>query len=71
LYYVNGGAQWGMRHALDFEPFLLPLVVMGAQRLPPWVTYALCGISVLVGIWGLWYWRTFYDSYLVHKAYGM
>jgi len=71
LYYVNGGAQWGMRHALDFEPFMLPLVIMGAQRVPPWATYALCGISVLVGIWGLWYWRAFYDMYLVHKAYGM
>jgi hypothetical protein len=71
LYYVNGGAQWGMRHALDFEPFLLPLVVLGALRLPAWVTYALCGVSVLVGIWGLWYWRAYYDGYLVHPAYGM
>ena len=23
LYYVNGFAQFGMRHALDFEPFLV------------------------------------------------
>jgi hypothetical protein len=71
LYYANGGTQWGMRHMLDFTPFLLPLIVLGAQRVYPWIAFALCAVSVLVGIWGLWYWRTFYDMYLVHKAYGM
>jgi hypothetical protein len=70
VYYANGGAQWGMRHMLDFTPLLWPLIVMGAQRVQTWVAYTLCGISVLVGIWGLWYWRTFYDTFLVHKAYG-
>ena len=59
-----------MRHMLDFTPLLWPLIVMGAQRVQTWVAYTLCGISVLVGIWGLWYWRTFYDTFLVHKAYG-
>ena len=27
IYYVNGFAQFGMRHALDFEPFLVALIV--------------------------------------------
>jgi hypothetical protein len=67
LYYANGGAQWGMRHALDFEPFLFPLVVLGTFRVPRPVTYGLCGFSIAVGAWGLWYWRTFYDHYLVHS----
>jgi len=70
LYYANGGAQWGMRHALDFVPFLFPLVVWGAMRVPRPVTYGLCGVSIAVGAWGLWYWRTFYDHYLVHTLGG-
>jgi hypothetical protein len=65
LYYANGGAQWGMRHALDFIPFLFPLVVLGASRFRV-LGFTLCGASVAVGIWGLWYWRVFYDHYLVH-----
>ena len=34
LYYVNGFAQFGMRHALDFEPFLVALMFLGMQRAP-------------------------------------
>ncbi len=66
LYYANGGAQFGMRHALDFEPFLFPLIVLAAARVPRAVTEVLIALSVLAGIWGIWYWRTFFDSYLVH-----
>jgi len=66
LYYANGGAQFGMRHALDFEPFLFPLIVLAADRVPRAVTEVLVDLSVLAGIWGIWYWRTFFDSYLVH-----
>lgn len=65
LYYADGGAQWGMRHALDFVPFLFPLVVLGTSRFRV-LGFVLCGVSVAVGIWGLWYWRVFYDHYLVH-----
>jgi hypothetical protein len=66
LYYADGGIQFGMRHALDFEPFVLPLLALASRRMPAWVTFALCLLSVAVGIWGLWYWRTFYDALLVH-----
>lgn len=59
LYYVNGYAQFGMRHALDFEPFLLVLMMLGVRdRFPKW-GYALIVWSVSVGLWGCWYWLTF------------
>lgn len=59
LYYVNGFAQFGMRHALDFEPFLLALMMLGSRdRLPRW-GMALIAWSVLAGLWGCWYWQTF------------
>ncbi|HVA33734.1 MAG TPA: hypothetical protein VNG31_06265, partial [Candidatus Baltobacteraceae bacterium] len=59
LYYVNGFAQFGMRHALDFEPFLVALMMLGVRdRFPQW-GYVLVVYSVLVGLWGCWYWLTF------------
>jgi hypothetical protein len=59
LYYVNGFAQFGMRHALDFEPFLVALMMLAVrERFPRW-GYALIAYSVLVGLWGCWYWLTF------------
>jgi len=61
LYYVNGFAQFGMRHALDFEPFLLALMMLaarGRERLPWWNT-ALIAYSIIVGLWGCWYWNVF------------
>jgi hypothetical protein len=66
VYYADGATQFGMRHALDFIPFLFPLVVLGAERVPALVTDLLCGVSIHVGVWGLWYWRTFLDTLLVH-----
>lgn len=59
LYYVNGYAQFGMRHALDFEPFLVALMMLAARkRVPVWGS-ALIVYSVLVGLWGCWYWLTY------------
>ena len=58
LYYVNGFAQFGMRHALDFEPFLVALMMLAVRdRFPRW-GYALIAYSVVVGLWGCWYWLT-------------
>ena len=34
LYYANGGSQFGMRHALDFEPFVLVLMGLAARHGP-------------------------------------
>ncbi|HTU71801.1 MAG TPA: hypothetical protein VMF11_15975 [Candidatus Baltobacteraceae bacterium] len=59
LYYVNGFAQFGMRHALDFEPFLVALMFLAAkERLPRWAM-ALMAYSIVVGLWGVWYWNVF------------
>jgi hypothetical protein len=62
LYYANGGSQFGMRHALDFEPFVLVLMGLAARqsRARLWrVAQALIVWSVLVGVWGCWYWNTY------------
>jgi hypothetical protein len=59
VYYVNGFAQFGMRHALDFEPFLFVLVALAARNGLRPIGAALCAYSMLVGLWGVWYWRAF------------
>jgi uncharacterized membrane protein YsdA (DUF1294 family) len=62
LYYANGGSQFGMRHALDFEPFVLVLMGLAARqgRTRLWrVAQALIVWSVLAGAWGCWYWNTY------------
>jgi hypothetical protein len=59
LYYVNGFAQFGMRHALDFEPFLVALMLLAVRvKFPKW-GYVLTAYSVAAGLWGCWYWHTF------------
>ena len=59
LYYVNGFAQFGMRHALDFEPFLVALMFLASkERLPIWGK-ALIAYSCVVGLWGVWFWNSF------------
>lgn len=59
LYYVNGFAQFGMRHALDFEPFLVALMMLAVRERFAWWGKALIAYSVAVGLWGCWYWLTF------------
>lgn len=59
LYYVNGFAQFGMRHALDFEPFLLALMMLALpERIPRWGV-ALIVYSIVAGLWGCWFWMVF------------
>lgn len=59
LYYVDGFAQFGMRHALDFEPFVVALMLIAVRaRFPRW-GYALTLVSVAAGVWGCWYWLHF------------
>lgn len=59
IYYVNGFDQFGMRHALDFEPFLFALMALAARRSFPWWSQVLIAYSVAVGAWGVWFWNTF------------
>jgi hypothetical protein len=59
LYYVNGFAQYGMRHALDFIPFLYALMLLAArERLPVW-TKILVVYSCAASLYGVWYWNSF------------
>lgn len=59
LYYVNGYAQFGMRHALDFEPFLVALMLLAVRDRLAWWGRALIAYSWAVGLWGCWYWLSF------------
>lgn len=57
VYYVNGFAQYGMRHALDFIPFLFALMALAArERLPLWVK-SLIVYSCVASLYGVWYWN--------------
>jgi peptidoglycan/LPS O-acetylase OafA/YrhL len=59
LYYLNGWYQFGMRHALDFEPYLFVLMALAVRdRMPRWGV-ALCIYSAIAGAWGVWWWNTF------------
>jgi hypothetical protein len=62
LYYVNGASQFGMRHALDFEPFLFVLLAIAARRSWPLWAAVLAFWSSSVGLWGIWYWNTWYRA---------
>ena len=58
LYYVNGFSQFGMRHALDFAPFLFVLMALAARDgLTLWAR-ALLLWSVAAGLYGCWFWNT-------------
>ena len=59
VYYVNGFAQYAMRHALDFIPFLFVLMAFAARdRLAAWVK-VLIAYSCLANLYGVWYWNAF------------
>ena len=52
LYYGSGDGQFGVRHALDFEPFLFVLLIMAMRARPsPIVTYALFAFAA-AGVYG-------------------
>ena len=59
VYYVNGFAQYGMRHALDFIPFLFVLMALAArERFAVWAK-ALIVYSCVASLYGVWYWNAF------------
>jgi hypothetical protein len=60
MYYVNGFAQFGMRHALDFEPFVFVLMALAVRERMPFLAKAAIVWSVAVGMWGTWFWNVFY-----------
>jgi hypothetical protein len=62
IYYVNGYAQFGMRHALDFEPFLVVLMALAVREGVPLLARVAIAWSCAVGTWGVWFWTTFYRA---------
>ena len=60
IYYVNGYAQFGMRHALDFEPFVVVLMALAIPMRVPLLAKAAIAWSAAVGLWGIWFWNVFY-----------
>ena len=55
-HFSQGWVQWGYRFSLDFMPFLLPLVALGAARAdgrPRLLAYALLAAGAAVNLWGV------------------
>ncbi len=59
LYYLNGWYQFGMRHALDFLPYLFVLMALAVRGAMPRWGAVLCVYSAAVGAWGVWWWNAF------------
>lgn len=58
LNYGNGQAQFGMRYAMDFTPYLFLLACMGMEKLSGWKK-GLVLWSILCNAWGALYWACF------------
>ena len=59
LYYINGYAQYGMRHSLDFMPFVYVLIVYAVRERLSILAKALLGYSTLAGLYGVYFWNAF------------
>jgi hypothetical protein len=60
-HFSQGWVQWGYRFSLDFMPFLLPLVALGAARAdgrPRLLAYGLLVAGVGVNLWGVTWGQT-------------
>ena len=57
LYYDPGGQQFGLRHALDFEPFLFVLIALALRAKTTWWRVALLAYSTAAGALALAVWR--------------
>ncbi len=55
LYYVNGFEQFGMRHSLDFTPFMMPLIARALQRYQTALSFGLIAYSIAANAYGVWF----------------
>ena len=67
LYSVNGFEQFGMRHSLDFIPFMLPLVARGLVRCPSTLSFGLIVCSIAANAYGVWYSWTYHGFTVVPR----
>ena len=58
LYYNDGSMQFGNRFALDWEVLGLLAATSAARRAPRWLPWALAVWGVVVGAWGLQWFRS-------------
>jgi hypothetical protein len=56
LYYDSGQMQYGVRHALDFEPFLFALLVLAMKRRPSFVLTVALVVFAAIGAYGGLFW---------------
>lgn len=59
LNYGNGMAQFGMRYAMDFLPYMILLACMGMKSVDG-LKALLISYCIFANIWGPIYWRFFY-----------
>jgi hypothetical protein len=55
-HFSQGWVQWGYRFSLDFMPFLLPLVAIGAAKAdgrPRLIAFGLVALGAAVNVWGV------------------
>lgn len=62
LYNSNGYLQVGMRHALDFEPFLFALMAFALRDNDRLWHRVLIAISCFMGLWQSWFWWFYMDK---------
>lgn len=55
LYFTNGFEQFGMRHTLDFTPFLFCLMARGLPQMRNAAAFVLLIFSSLANAYGVWY----------------
>jgi hypothetical protein len=55
MHFSQGWVQVGYRFSLDFAPFALPIVALGAERLRdhPRVVGGLVIASIVISLWGV------------------
>ena len=59
-YFWDGWRQFGSRYTLDFTPFLIVALALRNDPRPglrTWLLPLLVTLSVLVNLWGAWFWR--------------
>lgn len=68
LYFTNGFEQFGMRHTLDFTPFLFCLIARGIAQRPSGTSFVLIVAACLANAYGVWYSWTYHAFSVVPRV---